>query len=97
VTTARLIVPLNLPVPLHVEPGPDGAPAAVVLTGRRVAVSAALDSWRIDDEWWRTELSRWYWHVHLADGRPLTLFADLVGGGWYAQRYAAEPTIAVGA
>ena len=94
-TKPQTIIPLNLPIPLPVEAGPDGAPIAVTIRDRRVAVAAVLDTWRLDDEWWRCEISRRYWYVQLADGRPLTVFEDLVGGGWYAQRYATEATIAV--
>jgi len=45
--------PLNRPRPLRVEAGGDGLPAAVWLAGRRCAVEAVLERWRIDDEWWR--------------------------------------------
>jgi hypothetical protein len=66
----------------------DGTPRAVVLKGRRVAVTDVLDSWRIDDEWWREEISRRYFRLVLADGRTLTVFLDLIAGNWYAQRYS---------
>jgi hypothetical protein len=29
-----------------------------------------------------------YYAVLLEDGRPMTVFHDLVGGGWYEQRWA---------
>lgn len=41
--------------------------------------------WRIDDEWWRTPISRWYAVVVLEDGRSLTLYRDLRSGFWYGQ------------
>ena len=33
------------------------------------AVIDVLDRWRIDDEWWRQEISRMYFRVALAEGR----------------------------
>lgn len=101
------------------------------VTGDRVPVLEILDRWRIDDEWWRKEISRMYFHLVLAPrlaGRPdgvriseetppsltprqaqgnplprkggrglvLTIFHDLIEGGWFVQtvatpRQKAEP------
>ena len=44
-----------------------------------------VDVWRIDDEWWRTPVSRHYFLVELDDGIVRTMFQDLVGDGWYEQ------------
>lgn len=48
-------------------------------------VKEILDRWRIDDEWWRAEISRMYYHVVLQSGQILTLFHDLIAGGWFVQ------------
>ena len=90
---APALSPLNLPRPLTVATGHGDTPVAVELDGRALTVTEVLDSWRIDDEWWREEISRRYYHLLLADGRTLTVFTDLIAGGWYAQRYgmAAHP------
>lgn len=48
-------------------------------------VEQVVESWRIDDEWWRAPISRRYHRVILAGGRPMTLFQDLVEGKWYRQ------------
>jgi hypothetical protein len=85
--TTSALVPLNLPRPLPVTTDDTGTPAAVHLDGRAVTVTEVLDCWRIDDEWWRAAISRRYHHLLLADGRRLTVFQDLIAGGWYAQRY----------
>ena len=82
-----ILTPVNAPQPLDVSTDAAGAPCAVTISGRRLTVTAVIDSWRIDDEWWREEISRRYYQVALADGRTLTVFVDLVAGGWYAQRY----------
>ena len=46
-----------------------------------------LDTWRIEDEWWRKQpVSRLYYRVVLEDGTMVGLFKDLVSGDWYSQR-----------
>ncbi len=78
---------LNQPRPAAVETTTDGAPAAVVVQGRYQQVRAIHQSWRIDDEWWRDEIARRYFSVELVTGRRLTLYRDLIGGGWFQQGY----------
>ena len=51
--------------------------------GRRV--EAVRETWRIDDEWWRRPISRLYYSVVLENGKSVTLYRDLVDGGWYVQ------------
>lgn len=64
-------------------------PTAVVLAEGPVAVRAVVEEWLVEDEWWRTPLARRYLRLELVDGRLLTLFVDLVHGGWYRQPYHA--------
>jgi hypothetical protein len=71
-----------------VEAGEDGRPAAVWLSGRRYAVEAVLETWRIDDEWWRQRpVSRVYYQLGLVDGPMVVVYEDVVQGHWYVQRY----------
>jgi hypothetical protein len=84
----RSLTALNLPRPVEIEADGAGVPCAVTLGGRRAVVEAVLDSWRIDDEWWREEISRRYHHLALTDGRTFTVFLDLLTGAWYTQRYS---------
>jgi hypothetical protein len=80
--------PLKAPRPLAVEAeeGPDGpAPQWVTWRGTRRAVATVEDDWRVDDEWWRDEVSRHYFAVTLADGCRLTLFFDRIAGTWWEQ------------
>ncbi len=80
---------LNEPRPIAVRAGDDGLPAAVTLGGRTLGVIARSRPWRTDDRWWTTEpISRLYVRLTLEDGRSLTVFQDLIVGGWYEQRYA---------
>jgi hypothetical protein len=83
-------------------PGGEGTRSKAYLSFPKpgVAVSSILDRWRIDDEWWRpapqgapTEsgrkpISRMYFHVMLASGQIVTLFQDLIEGGWFVQTTA---------
>jgi|SRR5215217_1249513 len=80
--------PINMPQPLMVTLNTDNTPSRVTINGQTVPVTAVLDSWRIDDEWWREEISRRYYLLALADGRTLTLFLDLRSSAWYTQRYS---------
>jgi hypothetical protein len=79
--------PLKEPRPVVVATDDAGAPVAVVLGGRRLAVERIEDVWRIDDEWWREEVSRLYYRLLLADGRPLIVYHDLVRELWSEQSY----------
>ena len=85
-TGARLR-PLGRPRAVDVRTDERGEPVHVRLPGKPARkVEAVRERWRIDDEWWRQPLSREYLSVVLDDGRHLTLYHDLLDGGWYAQR-----------
>ena len=77
--------PLGTPCGARVEVDGTGIPITVVVGRRTRRVSAVRERWRIDDEWWRRPLARDYVTVVLEDGRPLTLYRDLIEGGWWAQ------------
>ncbi len=81
------LLPMNLPRAAAVEPNDTGEPAMVLMRGQLRAVLAITDRWRIDDEWWRGEISRRYFAVDLEGGTRFTLFQDLVTGAWYQQQY----------
>jgi hypothetical protein len=80
--------PVNAPEFVNVEEAPsDNLPLAVWAPRRQVVVNTG-DSWRIDDEWWRSEpVSRFYCNVMLASGQRMVLYKDLVTGRWYKQDY----------
>ncbi len=79
---------LNRPRPLRVEADAAGWPIAVYVSGQRLAVEAVLETWRIDDEWWRERpVSRVYFRLALGDGRTVTVYQDLVSGRWARQDY----------
>jgi hypothetical protein len=60
----------------------------VRLSNGRFAVESVLETWRIDDEWWRERpVSRLYYRLLLEDGRTLDVYRALGSGRWYRQTY----------
>ncbi len=86
-TRAHRLRPLNRARPIRVEADESGEPQAVVLGHERLAVAAVQDRWRIDDEWWRKEVSRLYLSLLLEDGRVVTVYHDLLADQWLQQKY----------
>jgi hypothetical protein len=76
---------LNIPRPIQVKSGAGGRPLSLRLKGKVWRVQEILDIWQIDDEWWRSRISRRYATLLLEDGRRMTVYRDLVDGGWYLQ------------
>ncbi len=79
---------MNDPVKVLVVVDDEGLPVEVVeMTERRgKRVEAIIETWRIDDEWWRHPISRHYVNVVLEDGGHVVLFEDLTTGEWFMQR-----------
>jgi len=87
-TNGRRLTPLNRPRRIIIDTNDDGAPAAVRLANGRFSVESIVESWRIDDEWWREKtISRLYRRVLLEDGRVVDVYEDLVSGKWWRQAY----------
>jgi hypothetical protein len=87
---------MNLPRPTAVDTDTSGLPAAVLVRGRLRTVLAIADRWRIDDEWWRAEISRTYYAVELEGGMRLTVFRDLVTDAWFQQQYTPPVRLEAG-
>ena len=84
---AQRLRPLGGPRAVDVRTDERGDPVFVRLPGRTARrVEVVRERWRIDDEWWRSPISRDYRAVVLDDGRHVTLYRDLLDGRWYAQR-----------
>lgn len=80
---------LNQPQPVEVRTDTQGLPTAVHLvsgTERWKPVEAIIETWRVDDEWWRKPISRLYVEAILQGGRRILLYRDLVTGEWRAQQ-----------
>ena len=79
---------MNRPRRITVDTSEAGEPIAVHLSGRRLAVESTVETWRIDDEWWREKpVSRQYWRLVLEDGRVVDVYEALASGRWYRQAY----------
>lgn len=84
-TPSQRLRPLGGPLPVHVDADRTGTPLSVrARSGRGQRVAQVRECWRVDDEWWRAPVSRLYFEVVLENGRPLTLFHDLVARRWFA-------------
>jgi hypothetical protein len=79
VSGRRLAAPVAAPVRADAA----GIPSA--LGG--VAVDCVLEEWVVEDRWWTgLPVRRRYFELALVDGRNLSVFRDLVSGGWFLQR-----------
>lgn len=91
---------LNLPQSVEVRTDTDGRPAAIrspaprsphpagptPSSGAWKPLEAIIDTWRVDDEWWRKPVSRLYVEAVLEGGKRLLLYRDLITGQWFAQQ-----------
>lgn len=87
---------LNVPMPVVVETDGQGLPVTVLEVAQERAgacrggqggatVTDILETWRVDDEWWRNPVSRRYVEVALEGGGHVVLFENLVTGNWSLQ------------
>ena len=84
---------VNEPRQVTVELNADGVPVALRRSkddggGQKTTAAVVeniLESWRIDDEWWRKLISRRYYAVMLEGGARVVLFEDLVTHEWFMQ------------
>ena len=68
----------------------DGLPSRVKFKKRMQRVREIVNLWRIDDGWWHKPVSRFYYFLELEGGSRITVFHDLIGGGWYRQNWSAS-------
>ena len=75
---------VNAPKPVVLELDASG-----VLSVSKVGkIEAILETWRIDDEWWRLPIVRRYVEVILEGGGRVVLFEDMSTGEWWMQKPA---------
>jgi hypothetical protein len=78
---------VNAPTAVTVELNESGLMTVGRPDGQVIGkVEAILESWRIDDEWWRQPISRSYMNVLLEGGKRVVLFQDLLTGLWFMQQ-----------
>jgi hypothetical protein len=68
------------------SPNPLAPASSASTTADAVAVEAVLETWRLDDEWWRQPITRRYYEVVIAGGGRVVLYEDLVTGDWWMQK-----------
>ena len=69
-----------------VETNDQGEPVVICRGGRRDRVVSAGKRWRVDESWWREEVSREYFQVETAGGLVGEVYRDLLSGLWYLHR-----------
>ena len=80
---ANALRPLHAPRSVRVRADNRRDPALVQLPGRPARrVAQIRERWRIDDEWWRSTISRTYYDLVLENGRSLVLYHDEVDSCW---------------
>ncbi len=80
---------LNTPVRIEVEVDGTGTPRALAAPphpGQQRRVEEILESWRIDDEWWRAPIARRYLEIVLQGGGHVVVFQDLITNEWFLQK-----------
>jgi len=79
--------PANIPKEIAVLVNGSGEPIWIVCGEGYRGVGKVQNRWRIDDEWWRNEISRMYYELLLSDSSVITVFQDLLNGKWHRQHY----------
>jgi len=82
-----VVTPVFTPREIGVIANQEGEPTAVALKKRPRKVVSVRNIWRIDDEWWREEISRLYFELELDNALVVTVFHDLIAGTWCQQKY----------
>jgi hypothetical protein len=49
------------------------------------AVESIIETWHVDDEWWRDPIARRYVEVILEGGKHMILYEDLTANRWFMQ------------
>ena len=80
-------MPLTVATHASLSPGPTGDEQLSDVPKDDVQpVTAILEIWRVDDEWWRQLISRRYVEVVLQGGRHVVLYEELATGDWFMQQ-----------
>lgn len=83
---ARQLRPLNLPTRADIITCAKGCPAFLCQGNRKRRIERVIDRWRIDDEWWRKPIRRFYYLVEIEGGSIDIFYNDLEDERWYRQR-----------
>jgi hypothetical protein len=73
-------------MPVKVIENKQHVPVSIQVKGKTLNIARIEEVWEIDEEWWRERrIARRYYLVTTEAGGQITIFLDLVGGGWYRQ------------
>ena len=74
----------QIPMPTKVQEDTEQRPVAVRLFEQEVVVAAIDERWEDEEFWWRNDpVVRVTYRVSLEDGQELTIFKNMLTGGWY--------------
>ncbi len=83
--TTRVLRSLNQPTAIRVGITEAGNPEWIEWRRKKLWVAQIGDCWRIDDEWWRSPISRRYLQIVLDNGVMMTVYHDMEEDRWYMQ------------
>ena len=76
----------STPMPTKVQEDAEQRPVAVTLYGVSVPIESIEERWEDAGDWWKDNpLVRVTYQVTLEDGQRLTIFKNMLTGGWYWQ------------
>ena len=76
----------QVPMPCKVHEDAEQKPVAVTLYGVSVQAESIEERWEDAGDWWRDDpVVRVTYQVTLEDGQQLTVFRNMLTGGWYRQ------------
>ena len=73
-------------MPEEFEEDAEQRPVAVTLYGVSVPIESIEERWEDAGDWWKDNpVVRMYYRVTLEAGQQLSIFRNMVHGGWYRQ------------
>ena len=74
----------QIPMPAKVQEDAEQRPVAVTLFGEQLEVESIEERWDDEEDWWKDNpLVRVIYLVTLENGKELTIFKNMLHGGWY--------------
>ena len=71
-------------MPTKVQEDAEQRPVTVTLMGKLLAVESIMERWEDEVFWWRNDpVVRVTYRVSLRDGQEITIFKNMLTGGWY--------------
>ena len=77
---------LNHPRQIAVKTNDLGEPVTIHRGNGRERVVSTGRRWRVNENWWRQEVSREYFQIETAGGLVAEVYHDMLSGLWYLHR-----------